>query len=241
MYLNEIDMKNTTLYIRDGKNAQAMAGQEVDGIQAAGQNEIDFVVGGVAAAGLAVGMWLAPDTTVRPRYFITKIATDTVTLHKNLEAAIPDTTLLYVSDWNELEIEIGEGNMTWSLKLPRDYKKSKGRLSHVKDGDEEPMDVSVDALWDYLQANTGGTPTIYEALLRKGEAATWISAGGECQPYSVDIVLLNVPDCATLATPNELIIFPDFRPENLDGDLGGGTLALPGKSFSLTPITARYA
>lgn len=241
MNLFEIDMKNTTLYIRDGKAVQLSAGQETSGITAAGATSITFAAGGVAAAGLSVGMWLAADSSLRPRYFITAIDGDDVTIHRGLEAAIPDATLIHKSDWNQLEIDIGEGNLTWSLKLPREYKLSKGKLSHAKNADEEPMDVSVDAIWDFISSNVGGgVPTVYEALLRTGEAATWVSAGGECQPYSVDLVLLNEPDCATLTNPNEIIVYPDFRPDNLDGDLDGGTLSLPGKCMSLTPITARY-
>jgi len=241
MDLGEIDMKNSRLYIRDGKAKQMGVASSVASLVEAGDDEITFDAGTVAAEGLETGMWVADGALMRPRYFIKEVTGETIKLHRGVEADILADVRLYVSDWNQLEIEIGEGDFTFSAKTPREYKLSRGRLSRVKNADEEPMDVNIDAIWDKLSSNSGDPPTVVEALTRTGEAVAWVSAGGECQPYSVDIVLDHQPDCANLDLPNELTIFPDFRTTNLDGALGDGSLSLPGQCMELLPISIRYA
>lgn len=241
MNLGEIDMKNVILRLRDGKAVQMGATSLVSALVEAGDNEITFDAGTVAAEGLAPGMWLADGTLMRPRYFITAITGETVTLHRGVEADIAMDARLYVSDWNELEIDIGEGNFTWSAKTPREYKLSRGKLSRAKNADEEPMDVNIDAIWDKITSvSTDSAVTILEALTRTGEAADWVSTGGECQPYALDVVINHVPDCANLVQPNELTIFPEFRTSNIDGDLENGSLAVPGQCMALLPISIRY-
>jgi hypothetical protein len=236
----EIDIKNARVYVRDGKSVQMGATSLVAAEVLAGVSVITFDAGSVAAEGLKVGMWLALGSTLRPRYFITGITGEAVTLHMPLLATVAADARLYRSDWNELEVQLGEGNLTYSIKTPREYKKSRGRLDRVKNADEEPLEVSIDGIWEYFQSNTGQTVTINEALLRIYQAAAWVSAGEECQPYSVDLVVDYKPDCANLTKPNELLIFPDFRCDNLDGDLSGGSLSIPGNCLALLPVAIRY-
>lgn len=239
----EIDLKDVTMYLADGTAAQAPDVTGVtDGISAEGQDEIEFVTGGVAAAGIELGSWVAVGTTMRPRYFVVDIDGDTITLHKNLEEAIPDDTQLYVSAPKKLEFEIGEGNFTYSEKREREVKLSRGRLARVKDADEQPMDVNFDLIWETLTAHSGGNDVIpTDALKRKRSAADWVSTGGECQPFAVDVILDKRPDCATLTKPNELLIFPEFRYNSIDGDLSSAQLSVPGISFALEPISIAYA
>lgn len=243
----EIDLKDVTMYLADGTAALAPENTGVtEGISAEGQDEIEFVTGGVAAAGIELGSWVAVGTTMRPRYFVVDIGTgagaDTITLHKNLEAAIPDETRLYVSDPKKLEFEIGEGNFTYSEKREREIKLSRGRLARVKDADEQPMDVNFDLVWETLTAHSGGNDVIpTDALKRKRSAADWVSTGGECQPFAVDVILDKRPDCATLTKPNEMLIFTEFRYNSIDGDLSSAQLSVPGTSFALEPISIAYA
>ena len=45
---------------------------------------------------------------------------------------------------NTLEIKVGEGNLTYSEKVNREYTLNRGILDKVRDGDQTPMDVSFD-------------------------------------------------------------------------------------------------
>lgn len=238
----EIDMKDVTMYLLDGAAVQAPAITGItSGISAEGDDEVTFVTDGVVAAGIEIGSWIAAGSSLRPRYFVTKIVGDTITLHKNLVAAIPDEARVYVSDPKKLEFEIGDGNFTFSEKREREYKLSRGRMSRVKDADEAPMDVNFDLIWESLTSHSGADISPRDALKRKGEAADWVSTGDECEPYAVDILLDKRPDCATLAKPNELIIFPQFRYTSIDGDLSASQMSVPGQCKELEPISILYA
>ncbi len=67
-----------------------------------------------------------------------------------------------------------------------------------------------------------------EGRLAWREASTWVSTSDDqCQPYSVDIELVNTPACA--GTENEIITLEEFYYESLDHDLKGGSVATKGR------------
>jgi hypothetical protein len=145
---------------------------------------------------------------------------------------------------NELEIKIGEGNLTYSEMVNRQYIKDRGLLDEVRNGDEEPMDVRFDFKWDYIQGSSVSSdapPSVEEALKQTGQAAGWTSTDSDaCRPYAVDIVLLNVPSpsgCGDMET----ITLPDFRYEEIPHDLRAGTISCTGKCNATKAIVVREA
>lgn len=130
---------------------------------------------------------------------------------------------------NTLEVKIGEGNLTYDEKVNREYIKDKGVLSTVRNGDEEPMDVKLDFMWEFLYAGDAPvTPTPEDVLKQRGGAAAWVSSDSDaCAPYAVDITILYEPDCDTIN--NELIVLPDFRYETLSHDMRAGSVSVTGK------------
>lgn len=146
---------------------------------------------------------------------------------------------------NEIEITIGEGNLTYSENKNIDYILDRGVLDEVREGDQVPMEVSFDFTWDYITAlAASGTPTVEEALKKEGEASTWVSsdtgAGNACRPYAVDIEVEYAPTPTTCGD-KETITFPDFRYETLDHDIKAGTVSCSGKCNALAPSIVRAA
>jgi len=144
---------------------------------------------------------------------------------------------------NEIEIKIGEGNFTYTENYEREYRLDRGRLDEVRDGDEQPMDVVFDFVWDYIQGTTGtgAIPTVEDALKRRGAAANWISTDDDqCAPYAVDIIIDNDPDCV-VDTPlsQEVITFPDFRQDTLAHDADAGSVACTGRCNAIEPTSIR--
>lgn len=136
---------------------------------------------------------------------------------------------------NELEIKIGEGTLTFSEKKNMEYTRDRGVLDDVREGDEEPMDVSFEFVWTYLKgpssASTisGGTPTIEDALKQRGAATSWTSSDADtCRPYSVDLEIEHAPTPSNCGD-KETITLPDFRWESLDHDFRAGTVSCSGK------------
>jgi hypothetical protein len=129
----------------------------------------------------------------------------------------------------ELEIKVGEGNVTFKETSARTYELDKGRLDTVRNGDEAPVEVSLEFLWEWLKADTGLPPTPVDALKKRGEAADWVSSSADpCEPYCVDIEITLAPDCED-GSKNEVILLPDFRVEELNYDLRAGQISVSGK------------
>jgi len=133
---------------------------------------------------------------------------------------------------NSLEVRIGEGNLTYTEARNMEYNLNRGVLDEVREGDQIPVAVSFDFVWEYLKgpssaSGSGGTPTIEDALKQRGGAADWVSSDADtCRPYSVDLVILYTPNCLT--GDQEEIILQDFRWEQLNHDLSAGTVASSG-------------
>jgi len=134
---------------------------------------------------------------------------------------------------HSLAVKIGEGNFTYTEARNMEYKLDRGSLDIVRAGDEIPVAVTMDFVWEYLKGPSSGstasagTPTIEDALKQRGAAAGWTSSDSDvCQPYAVDLVVLYTPDCST--GDQEEITLADYRYEQLNHDLSAGTVATSG-------------
>ncbi len=141
---------------------------------------------------------------------------------------------------NSIVVTVGEGNVTWSVKNPLEYRKNRGKLGSVRAADEEPVEVTIEAEFDNIISSGSEDVTVTEALTKAGAASTWLTTSTDaCEPYAVDIIIEFVPDCDD-GTEAERITFTDFRPDNRDYDVGSGQISIPGKC-NVTDITAvRY-
>lgn len=128
---------------------------------------------------------------------------------------------------HSLYVKIGEGNLTWTEKKARQYYKDRGILDTVRNGDQDPVEVKLDATWEFLKASSGNTPTVEDAFKNRGEASNWVtSANDVCEPFAVDIEIEYSPPCGV---QREIITLGDFRYEDAAHDLKAGTLSFSGK------------
>jgi hypothetical protein len=153
---------------------------------------------------------------------------------KNVTVKIRDGT---TPTPNEIEVKIGEGNFTYDERRNMEYVRDRGKLDTVREGDEEPVDIRMDAQWDYITGD--GDITIEDALKQRGAAAGWKSSDTDpCAPYAVDLVLINEPEC--VGDFKETLVFADFRWESLAHDARGATISTSGKA-NITEATATRA
>lgn len=136
---------------------------------------------------------------------------------------------------HEIEVSIGEGNLTWTEAKNIEYLLDRGNLDDVREGDQIPVDVNFDFIWDYLKgpsaASTasGGQPTISDALKQRGAASDWVSVDDDtCRPYAVDLEVTYEPTPKSCGD-KETITLADFRHESLDHDLTAGSISCSGK------------
>ena len=134
----------------------------------------------------------------------------------------------------EITVTIGEGNLTYSENVEREYVLDRGNLDTVRDGDDQPVQLSFDFTWEYITSSvstTGGDyPTVEDALKQAGDASDWVSSDTDaCAPYAVDIEVTYAPTPSTCGD-KEIITFADFRYETLDHDLRAGTVSCSGRA-----------
>ena len=168
---------------------------------------------------------------------------------------------------NYVEVKIGEGNVQWTEAKSPEYQLDRGRIidttngttdivvGSVITGDEQPMDISFDIMFEYYS----GTATInpIEALkgvkvenyddvtaktrpagvLSGGALGNWVAAdtADPCAPWSVNIFLKFDPICGGVGNTDEWIKFPIFRWENLSFSLSDGQISVSGKSQAVIP------
>jgi hypothetical protein len=235
-----IDLKNTSIYFEDGYTETGainlMAGY-VAGVST-------VVVDGILGI-LPVGARLSLDGD--DRYTVVSTIetggnTTSITFTPATAAALVDDDVVIVYG-TFLEIKVGEGTITWSEKKPREYKKDRGRLYEVRNGDEEPVDVTMNFMYEGLVASDPMTdaPTPFEALKRSGPAADWVNAdtSSECGPYAINIRIDWTPDgCDDPET--ERVVLPYFRYEQLDFNPKEGSVNCTGKCNVTEATVTRF-
>ena len=139
-----------------------------------------------------------------------------------------------------LDIKIGEGNITYTEHNEYEYLKDRGNLDTVKEGDEVPMDVKLEAVFEHITQGTGEPVSPMDAIKGVGGAAEWVSASSDlCEPYCVDVVVLHTPPCGT--SEIERVTFSDFRSETREINYKDSTISITGKCKATEPIVEREA
>lgn len=157
-----------------------------------------------------------------------------------LDASVADDAVITFGP-NRLDIKSGEGNLTYSEKRNMEYVKDRGVLDTVREGDEEAIDIKLDFVWEFLKATTGSElPTVEDVLKFEGEAAAWLTSSADpCEPKALHLEIEYVPPCS--GEYKEIILFPDFRYEELAHDLRQGQVSISGKSNATKPTITRVA
>jgi hypothetical protein len=232
-----IDLKNVDIFLEDGYSEAGA---------------INFMAGYVAGATTIVVDGITGIIPAGARFTITGHDTDyvvvstietsgnttSITFTPGLEATAADNTVFTVFG-RFLKIRVGDGNLSWSEKKPREFKKDRGLLYQVRNADEEPMDVTLQMMYEFLTASTGEPPTPVDVLKRRGEAATWKStATDQCSPYCVNIRLDHTPAGCT-AYERERVVLPFFYYEQMDPNPKEGSINVQGKCNATEAIVTR--
>lgn len=160
---------------------------------------------------------------------------------------------IYITDGDSgsVEIRVGEGNLTWTERQTIEYTLNRGKLASAdggaaRYGDDEPIDVTLDFLWDWYTSTGGVGPA--EALKREGAASAWVSVDDEdpCAPYAVNIeVIYDAGECwdevSTADGRYERYILPIFRYNDIEYNLDEGSISVTGQCQATKILTERVA
>lgn len=138
----------------------------------------------------------------------------------------------------ELAIKIGDGNLTYTEQSEYNYDLDRGALDTVRSGDEVPMEVALNFVYEWMTTGTGEAVTPMDAIKRKGGAAEWVSSSADpCEPYCIDIEVVYTPICG--GAEIETSLFPDFRSESREVDFGEAAVSVSGRCNATEPTITR--
>lgn len=140
----------------------------------------------------------------------------------------------------QIEVTIGDGNLTYTENRELEYELDRGELDSVRQGDDQPMEVTLDMVYEFVTTGTSETITPVDALKRKGGAVEWVSSSADaCEPYAVDLEVQHEPSCASAGVEDEITLFPDFRWDSLEFDLREATISATGRCNAVEPTVTR--
>lgn len=237
----QIDLRKADVYFKDGYSATGAVNQPVT-VPASGDTTLT-VDGFSKAIPNGNTFTVVGSTKTYKVISTTGGATPTlITFTPALATAdgVPIDNAVITVGPNVLKVKMGEGNLTFSAKRAMTYVKEKRSIvdGFVMTGDDEALDVKLDAVWEFLSSDTSDPPTIEEALTQTGGAANWVTSGSDqCEPYCIDIEIIYTPPCTGVKA--EKILLDEYRWENLDHDLKAGTISTGGKCKILLPTKSR--
>jgi hypothetical protein len=138
---------------------------------------------------------------------------------------------------HDVEMRVGDGTLQWTEKKNIEYQLDRGLLDEVREGDQVPVEVSFDLIWDYIKS-TGSTWTVHDILTNNNNHFT-SSDNDTCRPYAVDIEVVYDPQPSGCAGGQETILLSDFRVEELQFDTKEGKISCSGKCNIVKATTTR--
>lgn len=231
-----IQLRDTTLFLQDGLSGTAAVNDAAGIVDTDTDIDIDTIVLNTDAATLVpVGARFTVaggDGTV---YTVTaRTPTNTAPTTNIVWTPAADASNALADDGvitflpQRLEIQVGEGEISWSETREYIYDRDRDILDTVRQGQDQPMSVDIAFTFEYVTASTDATPTPVDVLKRQGEAAEWVSSSADlCEPYAVDVIILHCVPCG--ADEDQEILLPDFRYESLDYSVNDAAISVSGQ------------
>jgi hypothetical protein len=159
-----------------------------------------------------------------------------VDLDVAIASAVADTDAISFLP-QRISIKIGEGDLSWTESRELLYDLDRDLLDTVRLGQEQPVEVDLAFIFDYVTTESGQEITPVDALKRIGEATEWVSSSSDlCEPYAIDIYVVHCVPCGT--DEDQDFTFQDFRWESLEYSIQDASIAVSGRcNISSVPTT----
>lgn len=239
-----IELRDATIYLQDGLSGTGavdeagLSGSETDfDIDTIVLNSADTDLIPVGARFTVAGETGTPIHTVTARTPTSASPTTNIVFTPALASAVSEDAVVTFLP-QRVAIKIGDGNLTWTRNKEYNYELDRGNLDTVREGDQIPMDVTIDFTYEHIRTGTGEVITPDDALNQEGGAAEWVSSAADaCEPYAVDILIDHATPCGS--AEDELTTLPDYRYESLNHDLDAATISSSGRCNAVSPTVVR--
>lgn len=132
----------------------------------------------------------------------------------------------------EMTVKLGDGSISWTEYRNMEYELDRGKLDTVRLGDEQPLDVNLEFMWEWLRGVTGANTPLDAIQVVAGTNSNYLSwtstSADECEPFCIDIAIEYDVICGT-TTYTEDITLAEFRYEQLDYSTADGQITVTGK------------
>jgi len=242
-----IELRDTTIRIKDGLAGTAAINDATPATATATTTDIDTVVLNSDVTTLVpVGarFTIAGETAATTVHTVTARTPTTLGPTTNIVFTPALTAGTYVDDGvitflpQQIAVTVGEGNLTYTESKEYTYDLDRGDLNTVREGNEVPLELSLEFVYDHVLTGTSETITVVDALKGRNGAAEWVSSSSDlCEPYSVDVEIDHATPCGTVQ--DEVTVFPEFRYDSLEFDLSAATIACTGRCNATEPTITR--
>jgi len=138
-----------------------------------------------------------------------------------------------------IEIQIGDGDINWTEAREFIYDLDRDVLDTVRQGQDQPLEIDLAFIFEYVTTESGQAITPVDALKRQGEASEWVSSSADlCEPYAVDIYVVHCVPCGT--DEDQDFLFQDFRYESLEFSIQDALISVSGRC-NVTEVTTTRA
>lgn len=238
-----LELRDTTIRLKDGLSGTAQVNESPSGgetdldIDTIVLNTTDTDLVPVGARFTIAGEANSPIHTVTARTPAGTSPTTNITFTPAIGSGVVlDAVITFLPQ--QLDIKIGEGNLTYTENKNYTYELDKGNLDTVREEDQAPLEISLEFVYEFVTTGTSESVTPVDALKQKNGAAEWVSSSSDqCEPYSVDVEIEHDPPCGTAET--ETTLFADFRYDSLEFDLSAATISVTGRCNVTEPTITR--
>lgn len=239
-----IQLRDTSIYIQDGLsgtgavNESGLSGTETDfDIDTVVLNSDDTDQVPVGARFTVAGETGTPVHTVTARTPSTGTTTNVAFTPALAGAVADDAVVTFLPQ--RLEVKIGDGDLSWTESRELIYDLDRDLLDTVRLGEEQPIDLELAFVFEYVTTQSGKAITPIDAIKRINEASEWVSSSADlCEPYAVDMYAIHCIPCGT--DEDQDFLFQDFRYETLDYSIQDASISVSGRC-NVTDVTSTRA
>jgi hypothetical protein len=232
--LAKIELRDTTIYIQDGTSGTGAVNLVSPTVGLSTFPVDTLALNTAVATTVPVGArFRITGETGTPIHTITAVTgsapTTAITFTPVTVAGVLDNAVITFLP-RRIAIKVGDGNISYTEAKEYTYELDRGSLDTVREGDDQPLALNLQFVYEFVKTGTNLVITPSDALKGVGGAAGWVSASTDaCEPYAVDVIIEHVPACAGAAAQPETTTFEDFRHDSLAFDLSAATIAVTGR------------
>ncbi len=243
-----IQLRDTTVYLQDGLSGTAsindaspatLTGEttlDVNGATVSlNTDETDMIP--VGARFTAAGESGSPIHTVTARTPADSGPTTNIVFTPALASDISDTAVLTFLP-QQIEIRIGDGDLSWTEAREIIYDLDRDILDDVRLGPEQPLELNAAFVFEWAATGSGEPISPIDAIKRINDAEEWVSSDSDqCRPYSIDVIVDHVVPCGT--NQDQRFSFEDFRWDSLEYSIQDAAITLTGRCNRTDALVAR--